>query len=93
MSKLQIFTIHDQPADAFIPPFFLPNENMAKRTFQQCIHDETHQFSKSPSDYTLFHLGEFDSETAEIIPTGSPITLGNGVVFLPHPDSKPQTTE
>lgn len=76
-----IFTIFDQKAEAFLPPFFLPKKAMATRVFANCINDETHQFNKHPDDYTLFCIGTFDDNEASISPT-IPQSLGNGVIFI-----------
>lgn len=85
---LQIFTIHDQKANAFLPPWFLPLEPMAIRVFADCVNDPQHQFCKHPEDYTLFRLGTFNDENAEIKLENKPTSLYNGVTLikqdLPH---------
>ncbi len=62
--KLKIFTVYDTKALAYLPPFFLPNELMAKRVFGDMADDITHQFGKHPEDYSLYEMGEFDDGTA-----------------------------
>lgn len=88
--KLKIFTIYDQKAKAYITPFFLPEEGMAIRTFSDCVNDKDHQFGKHPQDYTLFNIGAFADNTAQIHMNDAPITLGNGVEFLKVEESGPQ---
>jgi hypothetical protein len=78
---INIFAIHDSKAHAFLPPFYFHHTEQAQRTFSDTIHDDTHMFSKHPADYTLFHLGTFDDEGAQI-DTITPISLGNGLEFL-----------
>jgi hypothetical protein len=80
--KLNIFTIFDVKAHAYITPFYLPTIAMATRTFADCINSDTHQFGKHPSDYILFHVGEFDDNKGKhiLLPTLNP--LGNGTDFL-----------
>lgn len=87
-----IFTIHDSKAKAYLPPFFLPTEQMAVRTFGDCINSDDHQFGKHPEDYTLQNIGEFDDETGTITTYDSPLSLGNGLNFvvLSTPLSTPQ---
>ncbi len=85
---LQIFTIHDKKAEAYLPPFYLPQTNMALRTFGDCINDDKHTFSLHPQDYTLMSIGSFDDTTAIAI-TIPPESLGNGLQFIlnePDPD-------
>lgn len=77
--KLQIFAIYDSKAMAYLPPFFLPNNKMAERSFGEAANSETHQFGKHPADYTLFHIGEFDDATATIISAETKIGLGTAL--------------
>lgn len=87
--KLQIYSIHDSVAEAFLPPFFLPNNAMAIRTFASCINDDNHQFGRHPHDYTLFHLGDWDDQDAKasIIPCNA---IGNGVEYVQRPEHTDQ---
>lgn len=76
-----IFTIYDEKAEVFLPPFFVPTIGIATRAFKDCINSTEHQFSKHPGDYTLFQLGEFfDHDCSFDIPDKK--MLGNGVEFL-----------
>lgn len=76
----KMFTIHDTKAKAYLPPFFLPEEGMAIRTFSQCINSKEHQFGRSPADYNLFLIGTFDDTTATVS-LANVQSLGNGVEF------------
>lgn len=61
---LQIFSVYDGPAEAFLPPFFVPSSGQALRALADAAADKTHQFGKHPMDYTLFRLGTFDDSKA-----------------------------
>lgn len=61
--KLNIYTIYDEKAAAYLNPFFLQNDNMAIRTIAEIMHDGTHAFTRFASDYTLYYLGEYDNTT------------------------------
>lgn len=78
----RMFTIYDEKAKAYLPPFFLPESGMATRVFADCVNSDTHQFGKHPSDYTLFTLGGWDDTTAELNLLNRSLSLGNGVEFL-----------
>ena len=71
-----MFSIFDSKAEAFISPWFLPEIEMAKRTFSDCVNSTDHQFSKHSGDYTLFHLGTFSQTTGEFVLNSTPISLG-----------------
>jgi len=78
----KMFTIYDEKAEAYLPPFFLPTREMAIRTFSDCVNSNDHQFGAHPHDYTLFALGEFDNETATL--DLSRKLVGNGVEYKIH---------
>lgn len=84
----KIFTIYDEKAKAYLPPFFLPESAQAIRAFTNCINSSEHQFAKNPDDYTLFSLGTFDDSSAELVP-GIAKSLGNGLIFLKAPNESP----
>ena len=78
--RSKLFSIHDVKAGAYLPPFWLPTIEMARRSFADCVNMETHAFAKHPEDYTLFHVGDFDDETGRLEPV-EPVSFGNGVDF------------
>ena len=78
---LTIFAIYDQKADAYLNPFFLPNEALAQRTFGDCVNDPDHAFGKNPQDYTLFNLGVFNTQSGTIEVHGYAKSLGSGVEY------------
>lgn len=84
---INVFTVHDSKAQAYLPPFNLPTKEMAVRTFSDTVNDSKHPFGKHPADYTLFHIGTFDDDTGLITNNqdNGKECLGNGVdVLLPQ---------
>jgi hypothetical protein len=76
-----VFSIYDEKADAFLPPFILPNANMAKRVFSDCVNSDTHQFGLNPMDYTLYELGQFNDADGQFSLQRTKQSHGNGVEF------------
>lgn len=64
--KHGMFCVLDVKAKAFIPPFVLPNNEMAVRAFADCVRDPAHMFAKHPEDYHLHRIGTFDDETGAV---------------------------
>ena len=63
----------------------VPNPGtMAQRAFNDCVNDAEHNFGRHPEDYTLFKIGEFDDQTAEIN-WETPQSLGNGIEYVLTP--------
>ena len=79
--KHLLFTIYDEKAEVFLPPFFVPTIGIATRAFKDSINSDDHTFGKHPSDYTLFQLGSFDDHDASLEPADKK-SLGNGVEFI-----------
>lgn len=77
-----IYSIHDNKANAYLPPFYLHNKNMAIRSFSDCVNEQDHPFNKHPEDYSLWELGEFHDDTGEIIYHTPHKALGTGMDFL-----------
>lgn len=77
----KLFTIYDEKAEVFLPPFFVPTLGIALRAFTDTINSKDHQFGKHPADYTIFQLGSFDDATAELEQKPKK-SLGNGVEFI-----------
>ena len=87
----QIFSVYDEKAEAYLPPFYLPREAMAIRTFSDTINNPESGLFRHPHDYTLFHFGEFDNNTGEFRMFSSPKPLGNGVQFVSQSTDERQT--
>lgn len=76
------FSIYDSKAEAFLPPFILPKTTMAQRAFSDCVNSPDHQFANNPADYTLFHLGFFDDESAKFNAHDTPQSLGLALEYI-----------
>ncbi len=80
--KLNIFSVFDIKANAHLPPFFLPNNEMAIRVFSDCCNDQKHAWGAHPDHYTLFEHGNFDQDTGVFEIRDGMYSLGNGAIFL-----------
>lgn len=74
---LQIFSVRDQAAGAFLPPFFMRSRGEAIRAFSEAVGDPQHQFAKHVSDFTLFCIGDFDDNSGMIRPV-EPVRIISG---------------
>ncbi|QCQ85126.1 nonstructural protein [Blackfly microvirus SF02] len=71
-----IFTVYDSKVGAYNRPFFEPSKGSALRSFMDAICDKDSQLSKHSEDYTLFHIGEYDDQTAVLTSYKTPASLG-----------------
>ena len=54
---MNIYTIYDSKAEAYLTPFFTDTDATAVRIFTSAATDEQHHFHKYAEDYTLFAIG------------------------------------
>lgn len=80
----KMYCIFDAKAEAYLQPFFLPNDAVAQRAISDCVRDPQHSFSAHPADYTLFAIGAF-SDTDCTFNINEPKSLGNCVEFVGQP--------
>ena len=65
--KYVICSVRDAAVEAFMRPFPAESEKQAVRSFSdECFNMES-PFAKHPDDYTLYKVGEFDSETGNSV--------------------------
>ncbi len=76
-----MFSIFDEKALAYLPPFILPTVEMAVRTFGDCVNSDDHQFGAHPQDYTLFQIGSFDDSIGQFVDSGRHV-VHNGVELV-----------
>lgn len=81
-----IFSVYDDKAKAFLPPFFIPEVGVAVRVFGDAVNDPGHQFFHHPADYTLFRLGSFDDGLGKIVVDEVRETICNGIMLKHRKD-------
>lgn len=78
---MQIFTIRDSKAEAYMKPFYAENTAVAMRMIQESAMDNASMFRRYPSDFELYMIGKFDEKTG-IIKGKDGVNLGRIVDFL-----------
>lgn len=76
----KVFSVYDEKAEAYLPPFFLDTVGLAVRAITDCVNDPKHQFGAHSSDYTLFLIADFDDASGTFDESGRK-SLGNLVEF------------
>lgn len=85
--KLTVFSVYDSAAKAYLPPFFAPTAELAKRMFTIAANDQAHNFNKYAADYTLFELGTWDDQDAEFDSNKSLGNLGTALTYIDTADA------
>lgn len=68
--QIEIYTVFDSAAKAFLQPFFARSKGEAIRSFTDVVNTNDHQFNKHVHDYSLFHIGSYDDGSAIVTPVG-----------------------
>lgn len=76
--QIEIFTVYDTQAKAYLQPFFSANADTAKRAFTACIKDKEHLFGQNPDDYKLYFIGSFFDDSGNIESCESPVLVATG---------------
>jgi hypothetical protein len=66
--KLQTFTIYDSVHQQYFQPHHFENEGLSLRQFADLANEET-TIAKNPQDYSLWHIGSFETTTGELTPS------------------------
>ena len=66
--KLNVYSIYDTAAAAYMRPFYLQADAQAMRAFTDLATDADHQVGQHPEDYFLVRIGVFDDATGKLVP-------------------------
>jgi hypothetical protein len=79
---LLAFAIYDSAVGSYNKPFFAPSIEAALRDFRLAVQDPKTGLQRSPGDYTLFHIGEYNAENGKMTSLQTPHSLGVAIEFL-----------
>lgn len=78
--KLKVYSIFDTAAQAFTQPFFMHNDGLAIRAFQDNVNaKEPNNISQHPDQFALYLLGDFDDSTGDIDKLEQPRRIALGI--------------
>lgn len=77
----QIYAVKDVKSGLFSSTHVQQSNGVAIRSFSQACEDESTQFYKYPSDFSLYHLGTLNIETGEIS-SNTPEQISNASEFV-----------
>lgn len=77
--KKNLYAIRDLKV-GFLAPMVDDNEDTAIRNFEYaCAHNDIINFA--PTDFELYHIGTFDTDSGVIDPCSIPTFICNGINF------------
>lgn len=78
----KIFTVYDSKIESYQSPFTANHKGYALRDFERVANDKSTQIGQYPSDFTLFEIGEYDTQTGKITTHDAKISLGIALEFV-----------
>lgn len=85
MSDFLFVSIRDHVAKRFLQPTLFRTQPEAIRAFKHSLEDQNGPFFRSPSDFELCVLGQFDEDTGVITANVEPIVIVRGRDLVPAP--------
>lgn len=66
--KLNAYSIYDNKALQYYPPFFASTDGAAVRNFADLANDAQTNVGRHPSDYVLYCVGIYDDGNGQLLP-------------------------
>lgn len=85
MSILRLYSIFDSGVSAYLRPFWSDHKENAMRSFRKLVNDTSdpnNMVREHPSQFTLFEIAVFDSQSGSVLPHETYLSLGNAVEFI-----------
>lgn len=88
MLTLRMYSVYDSKAAAYLNPWTAPSDAVAYRAFATAAVDPEHDFCRWPADFTLFHVGYWNTTTGHIITIEAKENLGTALDLIQRLNSE-----
>lgn len=78
--QLKMFSVRDQKAQIFNPPFYAHTPGEAERNFTRLAKDPQSTINQFPEDYDLYEIGSYDDQTGHVQSLDTPRHLVKAVI-------------
>lgn len=79
----KLYAIRDDKACIYNAPCIMDNDSVAIRSFSDMVfNDSKTLIALHPEDFSLWFIGEFDSESASLNQPAAPLKLAQGSDFI-----------
>lgn len=65
--KLPAYAVFDKKALSYNRPFFVHNDQVAKRIFVNEVANPDSDLSHNPEDFILYRIGSYDDQSGELV--------------------------
>ncbi len=79
--NLHLYCVFDSTAAVYTAPTAMVNHPTAIRSFKSAVDEPGHAYNMHPMDYTLFCIGLYDDQTADIEIFDKRVSLGSAAEY------------
>lgn len=79
----KMFSIKDQKAGIFYPPFFKNTHGEAERDFHTAVNDKQTKLFQYPEDFDLYYMGTYDDNNGTFQGLDTPLHVKKAISCLP----------
>lgn len=78
----QVFSLHDEKANAYTQPFFMDQKGQALRALDGIVNSPDSNVNKYPQDFKLYKLGTFNDWDGVLTSLATPELIANATDFV-----------
>lgn len=78
-----VFAIYDAQTKLYMRPFYARTLGEAERSFRLAVENPDSDWAKTPADFSLFRVGEFDDESGKLFSEVAPVQVCTALQFVP----------
>lgn len=83
---LQVMVVYDSKSRAHLLPMFVSHVEVGQRGFADAANDPTGVIGRNPEDFSLFHIGEWDDEIAQMNAFETRRAMGRAATYQRPPN-------
>lgn len=80
-----LYSVYDSKAAVFCAPFTSENDHTALRAFKYAANDKTQEIGRYPSDFTLFRIGTFSTDSGSM-GLVEPTSIALAITLIDQPE-------
>ncbi len=82
---LNAYSIFDNKALVYAPPFYAANAAVAKRIVSDAASDPNSSLNRHPGDYVVYQVGNFNDANGQFTPVSPLVHICDVVSLMPMP--------
>lgn len=80
--RQKVYSVFDEKAMAYLQPFYFNHHGEALRSFERIVKTADTMVANHPSDFKLYHIGEFDNVSGKLSALNEPFFLANASDYV-----------